>query len=319
MKSSSHAHHPARCWSLRWAMPRGQGTHFWFELMAKCHLTPIRSIPSCGEECKGSWGCHPVCTDLEVDLLLPLLIEREEHQESLVHTPRGCCYCRFTPRPTLGLADILLSASPTVFLCQVIFPALSPLCFSARWFSERCRRPTPRRTRTARRPRRSWRSPTCGCGCCSGRAVPAWRPARPRSPRQPCTTPSTTSSSRAAASAMATPTTASLSLDSGPPRRLAFSMWYVHVPNNVSQHNNTLQESRILKIVRDRIEYGVGPSMQYLTFDALNSKHSEQKWSLQRGWSPCGAEVLNFLCVLVWDSHPFQRCSTVVYLFQVNL
>lgn len=37
--------------------------------------------------------------------------------------------------------------------------------------------------------------------------------------------------------------------------------------------------------------------------DALDSKNSEQKGSLQRRWSPCEAEVLNFLCVLVRDFH----------------
>lgn len=51
-------------------------------------------------------------------------------------------------------------------------------------------------------------------------------------------------------------------------------------------------------------QYWVWCRSRYATCDALDSKNSEQKWSLQRRWCPWEAEVLNFLCVLVWDSDP---------------
>lgn len=68
-------------------------------------------------------GNDPVHTELEVDLLRPPLAEGKEHHESLVHALRRCCHCPSTPWPTPELADILLSASPAVFLCPGDLPS----------------------------------------------------------------------------------------------------------------------------------------------------------------------------------------------------
>lgn len=78
-----------------------------------------------GKGRRGSrWGGHIVHTRVEVDLLLLPLAEGEERHENLVRAPRGCSHCHPTPpRPTTGLADILLSASLATFLCPGDIPS----------------------------------------------------------------------------------------------------------------------------------------------------------------------------------------------------
>lgn len=197
------------------ATPHSRGTHLWFKLMAKCHLTPKRSLlvernirDRGGSPCAlwfgGGFAAPTPCRGGRASWEP---CSRSQRILSLPFHP--------TARPGAGWQP------PFCFTCCVSVP---------RWSSEHCHRPTLQRTRTVQRPRSSWKSPTCGCGCWRGRAVPASRVAP--QPHHPCTSPSTTSSSRAAASAMATLITASPSLGSSPSRQLEFSMWYVRAPSN---------------------------------------------------------------------------------------
>lgn len=248
-------------------------------------LDTRKVLTSCREEYKGRGG-YPVHTDLEVDLLLPPLLEGEECHESLVHAPRGCCHCHFTPWPTLGVADILLSASPAVFLCPGDLP--SPVTTLRRGG------PVQRGGPGAAEDHQ----PASAAAGAAGLPLPPGQPGPP---------------------APAIPALRHLRLHRDGQLLLQWPRRPLHPCRWIQAHQGSwgfpcgtymhptmsaLQESRILKIVRDCIEYGVGPSMQYLTCNALDSKQSKQKWSLLRGWFPCEAEVLNFLCVLVWDSHP---------------
>lgn len=92
MKSPPLEHHLQDCQSPCWAMPHTSITELCFELLVKCHLTPIGSGV---KTVSRAW-----CT-------LP--------GDAPATTPLLCL--------TMGLAEILLSASFTVFFCPGDIPS----------------------------------------------------------------------------------------------------------------------------------------------------------------------------------------------------
>lgn len=124
MKSPPPKHRLQDCPSLCQATPRTSGTDLCFKLMAKCHLTPIGSGLRVERDVGDHGGGVTLCALGWRWIYCSCHLRRGK---SITRTwcglPGDAPITIPPPRPTTGLADILLSASLAIFLCPGDIPS----------------------------------------------------------------------------------------------------------------------------------------------------------------------------------------------------